>query len=123
MGQIFSELGILNNQRTDTITSVTSITADSQSNIVSGGGAGIFSDIVYLKLTNHASFPIRLDLRDSISGSIRDRYFLSASGMFSQNYVVPLKQTTANTTWTLSASTADSVNFISVLVQTIKTLG
>ncbi len=119
----YSQLGIINNQRADITTSITSITTIMQSNVVLAGGDSIFNDLTYLKLTNHASFPIRLDLRDSISGSIRDRFFLSASGTFSENYIVPLKQTTANSTWTLSANTADSTNFISVIAQTIKNIG
>lgn len=123
MSQIFAELGNREFVRTDIITSITSITGISQTNIISSGGVGVFNDLVYLKLTNSAGFPVRLDLRDTISGTIKDIIFLSASGTFSENYVIPLKQSVSNSTWTLSASTADASNFISVLAQSIKNLG
>ncbi len=121
MGPIYSQLGLFNSQsRSNINTSVTSIVGVSQTNFILANGANIFNDITYLKFVSNAGFPIKLDLRDTISGTVIDKFILPASGTFTQSYIIPIKQTTANTTWTLSASTADATNFVTAFAQTLK---
>ena len=123
MGPIYSDLGLSNQLSRGNINlSTTSIVGISQTNFIIAGGANTFNDISYLKLISYASFPVKIELRDTISGSVVDRFILAASGTFTQSYNAPLKQTTANTTWTLSASTADATNYIAAFAQSIKNL-
>lgn len=78
-----------------------------ETTLLSAGGAGVFLDIVSLVITNTSSTAVRVDIRDSTSGTVRWSIMLAADGggvVF--NPPLPLTQGTANNNWTAQLSGA-----------------
>lgn len=69
--------------------------------------ASVFLDLTHLKCTNTSATLVRVDIRDATAGTVRDSIALAASGGgFTDNYTIPIPQTTVNNNWTAQLSAA-----------------
>jgi hypothetical protein len=69
--------------------------------------AGVFNDLTAIWVSNGSATTVRVDLRDSIAGTVRASFWIPAN--FLGQLALPqsvLKQSTANTSWTLQLATA-----------------
>ena len=94
----------------------TSLTTASES-IVVPAAVGVYNDITFLKITNCGALNTQILLRDAVDGTVRDIFMLSPSATYYNTYTIPIKNSNTNQAWTLSASTADVTNYISVFTQ------
>lgn len=88
------------NQITLTDTTETSL-------IAASGNAVIFHDLVLLVVSNTSATKTRIDIRDSMTGTVRWSIALAADGGGAViTFPVPLEQATANQAWTAQLSGA-----------------
>lgn len=98
---------------------ITLTTTDETSLVAASGDAVIFHDLVLLVVSNTSATKTRVDIRDSLGGTVRWSFALAADGGGAViQFPVPLEQTTANQAWT--AQIADAVTDVRVNALMIK---
>ena len=87
-------------------------TAASPATLLASGGAGVFTDITELILTNEGAATI-VSISD---GTITYKFALAANGGLTKTFATPLPATSAATAWTISNSAAVNVDVVGVAV-------
>lgn len=85
---------------------VITLTTTAETQLLAAGGAGVFDDMVGIKLINTSATPVRCDVRDVLAGTIVDTWEIPANSTVGQSFPIPFTQTTANTQWTVQLSAA-----------------
>lgn len=111
MADKLGRLVVVNQHTRDLVTrsAVVTLTDTTETSLIAAGGAGIFYDMVSIKLNNTSATAVRCDIRDVLAGTVIDTFYLPAGDIRGIVYTVPFKQTTANSAWTvkISASVTD----------------
>lgn len=90
----------------------------SETTILSAGASGIFHDVVCLVLTNTSNLPVRVDIKDATSGTIRLSIGLAAKGGAVICPSAPITQASAANNWTATCSVA--VTDLRVFIEAVK---
>jgi hypothetical protein len=95
----------------------TSITATTETTVVTAGGANVFNDVYAIIVTNTSATGVSVDFRDATAGTIRMTLYAPATD--TRGFTVPVDsamvQAVANNNWTATASGAVSSLQITVL--------
>ena len=82
--------------------------------------AATFNDIYSLTLINTSATGVRVDLRSVAAGAVVDSFWLPPTSTLSVNPVVPYRQATVNTAWTIQLSAA--VTDVRVSARTVQNI-
>jgi hypothetical protein len=97
-------------------TQVTAITVNTETTVITAGGAGVFNDIVSLAITNSSATTVTATLKDATAGTTRGQYVVPAGGGIVLNFPTPLaQQAAANNNWTITSSAAVSSLIVSAV--------
>jgi hypothetical protein len=94
-----------------------SIAVATETQILAAGATGVFHDLTYFKVSNESQVMTRADLRDATGGTVRWTSVLVPGGTTNDILMVPFKQTSAATDWTLQLSVTATVH---VTIQAVK---
>lgn len=97
----------------------TTITDQTETTIVTAGGAGVFKDLYGLIVSNTSATPVRVDIRRATAGSILFSLWCPAGQP--AGFTVPgaaIPQTTAANNWTATASASVTDLRITALYET-----
>lgn len=83
---------------------VVTLTNTTETLLIAAGAAGVFHDLVEIKLNNTSATAVRIDLRDATGGTVVDTFYLPAGDVRGIVRSVPWTQTTAANNWTVQAS-------------------
>lgn len=88
---------------------VITLTNTTETTLIAAGAAGVFHDLLSIRLANTSATAVRCDIRDATAGTVIDTFYLPAGDTRGQSFTIPFKQTTAANNWTvqLSASVTD----------------
>lgn len=97
------------------------LTTTTETNLLVPGGGGIFLDLVYLAVSNQSASLVRVDIRDSVGGTIRWSLALAANGGGGTiSFPVPLTQAAVTNNWTAQlSSSVTSVYITAIAVENI----
>lgn len=87
------------------------ITLDStttETTLLAAAGANVYADLCEISIDNSSGTGSFVHVRDVTSGTIRRSFYLTAGASIQRVFKVPLKQTTANSAWTVTAGTSVS---------------
>jgi hypothetical protein len=92
------------------------LTDTTETTLIGAGGSGVFRDLVWLFMTNTSATQVRVDIRDSTSGTVRLSIALAVSGG-GANVTIPIQLTqgTANNNWTAQLSGSVSSVYITAI--------
>lgn len=95
------------------------LTDTTETTLIAAGGTGVYHDLTLLMVSNTSGSKIRIDFRDTDSGSVIFSVEAAADGGGNNPpFKIPVKQTTANTNW--RATLSGSVTDIRIFAQAIK---
>jgi hypothetical protein len=93
-----------------------SLTSTTETTLIAAGGAGVLRDLVFLAMSNESATEVRVDIKDSTTGTTRLSIDLDADGGGAVIPLpVPLTQATANNNWTATLSAAVSTVYITAI--------
>lgn len=92
------------------------LTNTTETTLIAAGGAGVFRDIVGLVISNESATEVRVDIRDSSTGTVRLSLDVAADGGGGViSLPVQLTQASANNAWTAQLSAAVSTVYVTAL--------
>ncbi len=90
-----------------------SLTTTTETTLIAAGGAGVLRDLVLVVLSNESATEVRVDIRDSLAGTIRLSVDLAPDGGGAViPFPAPFKQASANNAWTAQLSAAVSTVYL-----------
>lgn len=97
------------------------LTDATETDLFAAGGAGIFLDLVMVRISNGSSAIVRVDLRDSAAGTVRHSIWAAANGGGEViAFPVPKKQAAANNKWTAQLSGVPVSNDVRITAQAVR---
>lgn len=109
------QITVLNQVRDLVGVQATTVTVNTETTIVTAGGAGVFNDLTSLTITNSSATAVAVTLRDSTAGTTRAIYAIAANGGITIPFSTPMPQATANANWTLQSSASVSSLYVSAV--------
>jgi len=97
--------------------SAVTLTTTSETTILAAA-ASTYHDLIWLMLTNTSSTAVRVDIRDTTTGTVQFSVALAANGGAVICPPAPITQTTANTNWTAQLSGA--VTDVRIIAMAVK---
>ena len=92
-----------------------------ETDLFAAGGSGVFLDLVSVVVSNGSSGILRVDFRDSATGTVRLSVWAAANGGgASIEFPVPKKQGTANNKWTAQLSGTPGSNDVRICAQAVR---
>lgn len=92
------------------------LTDTTETTLIATGGAGVFRDLIGLYISNESATEVRVDIRDSTTGTIRLSYDIAADGGgVVANFPVQFTQATANNNWTARLSASVSTVYVTAI--------
>ncbi len=88
-------------------------TAASPATMIASGGAGVYTDITELVLTNESATATIVSITD---GTLTYKFALAGNGGLTKTFATPLKASSTATAWQVSNSAAVNVDCVGVVI-------
>lgn len=82
-------------------TATVTLTTGTEAQLVAGGGAGVFLDLVEIAFANESTAAVTVALRDTLTGGIVDNFRCPADSTVGVSLTVPKPQNEAGNAWTV----------------------